>query len=186
MLRVEGLPVSAGGPALTFDVPDGRCVGLLGRDATLLLHLAETLAGLRVPRAGRVLVDERRHMSICLPRAVDPRTTLGEHVGTIAGARGLARKHVDEGIARLGLVRHLPLTTPAARAAAALLGALVAGTRVVVLHDPFADLDAAVRAKAIDWIRALAGSRTSIVITGADERDVRAVSHSVIDVEAGR
>ncbi|TAK15265.1 MAG: hypothetical protein EPO35_07950 [Acidobacteria bacterium] len=184
MLRVEGLPIRAGGPALTFDVADGRCVGLLGADVPALLRLAETLAGLRTPLVGRVWIDGPA--SICLARAAHPRTTLGEHVGTIGAARGLTRSTVDEGIARLGLTGNMPLTTPSARAAAALLGALIAGRGVLVLHDPFANLDAGVRAKAIDWIRALAAAPTSIVITGADERDVRAVSHSVIEIEAGR
>lgn len=195
MVRVEGLSVSASDAALTFDVPDGQCVGLLGRDASAALDLAETIAGMRTPSAGRVLVGgadilrdavARAQIIICLPRAAHRATSIEEHVSTVAAARGAVRVPVADAIARLGVDPRARLTTAAARSAAALVASLVPDAGVIVLHDPFSGLHEDVRRRATDWIRALSGSRTSIVMIGLNERDVRAVSHSVISAGAGR
>jgi len=193
-LRVEGLPVG-GTSALTFDVKDGQCAGLLGRDLAALRDVTDAIGGLRVPGAGRILIDDRdiladrdrtlRETAVAIARAAHPSTTLGEHAGTIASARK-TRMTAADGIARLGLLPRMRLNTPAARAAASLIGALIADARVIVLHDPFRDLASDTREKAIAWIRSLAGSDVAVVITGSEERDVRAVSHLVIDVGAGR
>jgi ABC-type sugar transport system ATPase subunit len=194
MLRVEGLTI-AGSQALTFDVPNGRCVGLLGKDAAALRHVAECIGGIRLPAAGRVLIDDldiqrdqdraRRRIAVGIARAAHALTSLGEHARTIAGTRPV-RVTAAAGIARLGLDPDLRLTTPAARAAAALTAALLPDATVVVLHDPFRNLETDVRVKAIDWIRSLAESGASLFVTGTEERDVRGVSHSVIEFGAGR
>lgn len=196
MLRVEDLRVGSANAALTFEVPGGRCVGVLGRDAVYLHQLSECLTGLRAPAGGRALVDEfdtirdrdqaRTRLSVCVPRAVDRVTTIGEHVGTIAAARRSLRASVAESLSRLGLDPRQRLTTGAARSAAALIGALIAETSAIVLHEPFTALDESTREKAIVWIRALADAPVSIVILSAAERDVRSVSHHVIDAGAGR
>lgn len=184
-----------GAGALTFDVADGRSVGLLDRDLAALLHVAECVCGLRKPRTGRVLVDDvdlarsdeaRASVAVNLSRAAHSLTSLGEHVGVVAAMRGKLRMPLADGIARLGLDASRQLNTPAAKSAAALLCALLPDARAVVLHDPFRDLDHTTRDKAITWIRALADSGASLLITGAEERDVRAVSHSVIEAGAGR
>ena len=195
MLRVEELSAGAADTPLTFDVAAGHCVGLLGRDATALRRIAEALGGMRPPAAGRVLIDtvdllhneqRRSHVSVCLPRAAHRLTTLGEHLSTIASTRGRTRLPVADAIARLGLDPRARLTTAAAQSAAALLGALIAETSVAVLHDPFNGLTEAVRRNAIEWIHSLSNSRTSFVMTGTEERDVRSVSHSVIEIGARR
>lgn len=195
MLRVDGVAIAAGAPALTFEVPDGRCVGLLGRDPATLRQWAETIAGLRAPVTGRILVDDldsirdatfTTRISVCLPSAAHRLTTMAEHVGTIAAARGSVRAPLAESLARLGLHPKTRLTTPASKSAAALAAALVPDLPAIVLHDPFAALDDRTKRHAIDWIRTLGGSRVSIVITGTEERDVRAVSHDVIEIGAGR
>jgi ABC-type thiamine transport system ATPase subunit len=93
---------------------------------------------------------------------------------------------VADGIARLGLNARLRLNTPSAKSAAALIAAILPDAAIVVLHDPFRDLSDDIRAKSIEWIRSLAESGTSVLITGTSERDVRSVSHSVIEIGAGR
>lgn len=196
MLRVEGLPTHIGGASLTFDVAESQCAGLLGRDLAVLLTLAENITGLRAPVTGRVLLDDidthrdreraRARIAVGLSRAAHPLTTLVEHAATVSATRAALRISVPAAIARLGLNAGTRLSTPAAKSAAALLAALLPDVGLVVLHDPFRGLDAGTRTNAIDWIRSLGSSRTSVVITGAEERDVRAVSHFVIDVGAGR
>lgn len=194
MLRVEGVP--AGGAAWTFDVPDGRCVGLLSADATALAHISDVISGLRPTTAGSILIDGwdsvrdgarvRMLVSVCLPRAADHRATVLDHVGAIARARGAVREPVADGLARLGLSPNTRLTTVAAKAGAALAAALIARASVIVLNEPFRGLSDDTRTRAIDWIRSLSSAPVSIVIAGSEERDVRAVSHHVITPGVGR
>jgi len=195
MLRVEGLAPNAGDSALTFDIPNGRCVGLLGRDVRALRQIAECVCGIRVPAAGRILIDDldiqrdqdhaRRKIAVSFPGTAHRLTTLGEHAGVIARTRP-SRITAAAAIARLGLDAKMQLATPATKAAAALVAALLPDAALVVLHDPFRNLENEVRVKAIDWIRSVSDSGTSLLVTGTEERDVRAVGHSVIETGAGR
>ncbi len=195
MLRVEGLTVAASGPALSFDAPAGQCTGLLGSDAAVLLRFSEAICGIRAPIAGRVLVGgadilsdnrARSQLSVCLARATNRFTNIREHVAAVVAARGSLRLPAADGMSRLGVDPRARLDTSAARSAAALLAALIPAANVAVLHEPFAGMDTNVRQNAIDWIRSLSGTPAAIVIIGGEERDVRAVSHSVVSVGAGR
>lgn len=188
MLRVEAVTAGSAAP-LTFEIGAGRSVGVLSRDLAGLLHFAECAAGMRVPSSGRVLIGEldvhreperaRRLIAVNLSRASHPLSTLGEHLQPVVAARAL-RGSVADGLARLGLASRMRLNTKQSQSAAALAAALIPNAQVVVLHDPFRHLDDATRTKAIEWIRSLTES-TSILITGDTERDVRAVSHSVLE-----
>lgn len=195
MLRVEALAVSAGDAPLSFEISNGQTLGLLGANTDGLLRVVEAIAGLRAAVAGNIRIDDldvlrdsaaaRALVSICLPRAANGGTSLRDHAGVVAASRR-ARLSARDGIARLGLDARLPLNAPAARSAAGLLAALIPDVPVVLLHEPFRDLADETRAKAIDWIRELGGSGTCVLITGREERDVRAVSHQVIETGAGR
>jgi ABC-type multidrug transport system ATPase subunit len=195
MLRVDGLAPFAGVNPLSFDVPAGRCAGLLSSDVHALLAIAECTCGIRIPFAGRVLIDDldvarqrdrtQPQIAAGLARAAHHLTSLGEHAAAVSASRR-TRMPVTEGLARLGLDARTRLNTGPAKSAAALLAALLPAAPVVILHDPFRNLDDATRAKSIDWIRALSESSVSVLVTGTEERDVRAVSHSVIEFGASR
>jgi ABC-type sulfate/molybdate transport systems ATPase subunit len=195
MLRVEQLATHAGDAPLAFEIPTGQTTGLLGRDAQLLSRVIEATAGLRTPVSGNIHFDgidlirnaarARPQIALSLVRAIDRHTSLAEHVGVVAATRR-CRLNPKDALVRLGLDARMRLDTPAARSAAALAAALLPEAGLVLLHEPFRDLDAATREKAVDWIRSLAGQPTSILITGTGERDVRAVSHQVVELGAGR
>ena len=195
MIDVDAVPLEPGGHALKFSVADGRCAGVLGAQEHLLARFAETLAGARAPIAGRILIDDvdvRRsdgggaRISAYIPRAAHRLVTLGEHLSAVAAARGTMRFTPAQAIDRLGLNARTRLNTAAAQSSAALAAALMPESRLIVLHQPFAALDPAARHRAIDWIRAMAETPASIIVTGTAEGDVRAVSHQVIDAGAGR
>lgn len=63
LLRVQGLvldiPGRANGMALDITLQSGQCWGLLGPNGAGKTTLLHTLAGLRRPRTGRVLLDDR-------------------------------------------------------------------------------------------------------------------------------
>jgi ABC-type multidrug transport system ATPase subunit len=194
MLRVEGVPAIAGGPGFSFAVPAGASLGLLGVNAAVLQRFSETLAGLRMPLAGRVLINDldsvrdcagvRARVSMCMPRAAHARVTLLEHLRLIAAVRVKLRLPVADVLARLALDPHTRLTDPGARGAAALAGALLPDSSLVILHDPFAGLSEPTRRAAIEWIRSLAATSTAVITTGTDEGSVRAISQSVIPLES--
>jgi ABC-type multidrug transport system ATPase subunit len=195
VVRVDGVPLVGGGPALQFEIGDGRCAGLLGSDERTLAHFAHTMAGMRGPIAGRILIDDvdvwresaqRSQTSVFLPCAAHRLLTLGEHLDTVARIRGSLRFTVAAAIERVGLSSNTRLDTPTARSAAALAAALIPDSRLVVLHQPFAGLDGSMRQRAVDWIRAMSNTRASIIVTGTAEGDVRAISHHVIEAGAAR
>lgn len=190
MLRVDGLVVANDHAPISFDVPAGTCVGLLGSDIERLRAVAETIGGLRAPVAGRTNTNNAEaSVAVALTRAAHQLTTLGEHVTAVASSmnkKWRLRMPVAAAISRLGVDARQRLNTPESCAAAALIAALVPETDIAVLHDPFAGMSDPVRQSAIEWIRSLGGSTTAIVMTGTQERDVRAVSHTVIDLGVSR
>jgi ABC-2 type transport system ATP-binding protein len=195
MLRVEGLSAAPGDAPLSFDIPNGQALGLLGSDAEALSRIVEMIAGLRVPTAGHIRIDDidvlrdpnraRSVLSFCLPRAAHDRTSLREHAAVVAASRP-SRVDARAGILRLGLDPQVRLNTPSSKAAAGLLAALLPDVPVVILHEPFRDVPDGTRAKAIDWIRSLAASGTSVLLLGSQERDLRAVCHTVLNAGAAR
>jgi ABC-type multidrug transport system ATPase subunit len=194
MLRVEGLVTAGLASPLTFDVPNGRILGLLSADRDVLLRIAECVVGIRSPTSGRATIGDadtrsesaRSSIAINLPRASHALTTLGEHLETIGRARRVLRVRPKDAAARLGLSYRLRLNNPSAKAAAALLAALLPESSLIVLHDPFCDVEEQVRTGAVEWIRSLAATPVSMLVTGTAERDVRAISHTVSDVGAVR
>ncbi len=193
MLRVEGVPVAAGRGPLSFDVPAGRCIGIQGRSPAEISRFLLAAAGLARPVGGRVLIDgrdpsqdpaaTRRHVAITRRGSIDARLRLSEYLTTVAGARRatgtIARVPVTALLERLALNGARALSTTEARAEAALGAALLPSVGLVILDEPFANVSADTRARAIEWIRALADEPVAVLIGGLEERDLRTVGHTV-------
>ena len=193
MLRVEGLPCPGG--TLTFEVAPGQCLGLWSHGADDLAPVSQMIAALRSAAPGRVAIDRwdserdaaqfRAAVSVYLPKAADRRSTALEHVHAIARVRG-SRDSAAAALRRLHISPDAPMASAAVRSGAALAAVLVSGAPVLVLHEPFTELSHDTRGSAIEWILALARTTTSIVVSGREERDLRAVSTLVIKVGATR
>lgn len=200
MLRVESVSMRAGRAPLTFDVPHGRCLGLLSASAEDTSRLLLAAAGMARPLTGRVLISDvdsltatdasRHRVAITRPQCVDPRLLLREYLDTVSRARrdaGVApRASTAEVLQRLALNGARALDSSAARAEAALAAALLPAVDLVILDEAFAHVSADTRTRAIEWIRALADEPVAVLIGGREERDLRAVSHTVISMEAAR
>jgi ABC-type multidrug transport system ATPase subunit len=199
-LRVEGLLAAGGSAPLTFEVSRGRCLGLLGASALGTSRLLQTVAALEKPATGRVTIADidvrldpdaaRRHVAIMRRSCIDSGLRLHEYLSAVSHARKAsgfsARASVSTVIERLALNRARSLSSPAARSEAALAAALLPAVGLVLLDEPFRDLSDETRARAIEWIRALAQETVAVVIAGPTERDLRAVSHTVVSVEASK
>ena len=200
MLRVEALVTRAGRAPLSFEVARGRCVGLLGTTAEDVSRVLLAAAALSRPVSGRVMIDDidtvrepdsvRRRVAVTRPRCVTDRLRLREYLDTVARARRSTgttlRASVAETLQRLALDGARTLTSPAARAEAALAASLMPSVGLVVLNEPLAHVSSDTRTRAIEWIRALANEPVAVLIGGREERDLRAVSHTVIAMETAR
>jgi ABC-type multidrug transport system ATPase subunit len=200
MLLVDQVSVVRGGTPRSFEVAAGHCLGLLGPSPDHTSRWMLTSAGLMRPLTGSVRIGDsettrdrevaRRRMAITRPQSVDTRLRMQEYLHTVAQARRasgtLARAPVAAVIDRLGLDGACRLTSPAARAEASLAAALLPAVGLVILDEPFAQIRPETRRLAIEWIRALATDAVAVLIGGREERDLRAVSHTVISTEPAR
>lgn len=200
MLRVESLTVTPKYTPLTFDVASGECLGLLGFSATHTSRLLVTVAGLARPLSGSVLIDgvdvidgsatARRQLAITRTPCVPVQLRLREYLQTVIDSRrshGMpSRTTAAAALERLRLDGGRMLSTPAARSEAALAAAILPSARLVILDEPFHAVSADTRTAAIEWIRALAADSVGVLIGGREERDVRAVSHTVISTGRAR
>lgn len=200
ILRADGLSAADGRAPLTFEVASGRCLGLLSTSPRYTSSLLQAAAGLTKPVTGRVTIAgidvrenpeaARRHVAITRRDCVSGQLRLHEYLSAVSQARQAmgcgSRASVPAVIGRLGLDRSRILSSPAANAEAALAAALLPAVSLVLLDEPFRDVSDETRARAIEWIRALAAEPVAVVIGGSAESDLRAVSHVVVRVEPAR
>lgn len=197
MLIVDQVAVVRGAAPVSFDVAAGRCLGLLGPSPDHTSRWLLTAAGVMRPLTGSVRIGgtettrdhdtARRRMALTRPQSVDAHLRLHEYLHTVAQARLASGTHARAPVAtvidRLGLDGACRLTSPTARAEASLAAALLPAVGLVILDEPFAQVRAETRRLAIDWIRALATDAVAVLIGGREERDLRAVSHTVLSNE---
>lgn len=190
---------------VTLRVMEGECLGLVGANGsgkTALLHI---LAGLAAPSSGRVRVcglDLPRRAAVArrkvgfLPEefGVYPSLTVAEYLDFFArcyGMPGQERKPTIETLLQLVDLHHLR-NTEAARLSRGLrrrLGlarALLHSPPVLLLDDPFADLDDGGRAEFAEVLRELREMGTAVVVTSRRSEDVVACSTSMALLESGR
>lgn len=170
-LRLEGLGVSLNGAPLfapvTLEVAPGQVACIMGPSGAGKSSLLDAVGGLLAPgllASGRVWLDgqditalpaERRRIGRMFQDAMlFPHLSVGDNLafGLPAGVKGRAarRARVDEALARAGLTgmadRDPATLSGGQRARAALMRTLLAEPKAVLLDEPFAALDAPLRA----------------------------------------
>ena len=209
MLQVRSLHVAIDSVValrgLSLEVGDGRMVGLVGRNGAGKTTLMRSLMGHLAPSSGSVVFDGRDLLAL----PAHARAGLG--IGYMPEDRGLVPElTVEENILvplwvnralveadRLALVyRVLPeLVEMRARRALLLSGgqqklvalarALAAGTRLLLLDEPFEGVAPALSKRLAEVIASLKGSEVSVLMAQSDLNHARRLVDSEFVIERG-
>jgi len=209
MLEVRSLHVAIDSVValrgLSLEVGNGRMVGLVGRNGAGKTTLMRTLMGHLAPTSGSVAFDGRDLLAL----PAHARAGLG--IGYMPEDRGLVPElTVEENILvplwvnralvtadRLALVyRVLPelvemrgrralLLSGGQQKLVALARALAAGTRLLLLDEPFEGVAPALSKRLADVIASLKGSEVSVLIAQSDLNHARRLVDSEFVVERG-
>jgi len=195
---------------VSFRVPDGKLFTLLGpsgcgKSTTLL-----SIAGFHTPERGRiaaandVLFDSERRINVAAEQrnlgivfqsyAVWPHMTVYENLAFPLKIRHLKRKEIRERIARtLDLVemgeygkRYPHQLSGGQQQRVALARALVYSPTVLLLDEPFSNLDAKLRERARSWVKELQHTLglTTIFVTH-DQDEALSMSDAIAVMDRG-
>jgi branched-chain amino acid transport system ATP-binding protein len=209
MLEVRSLHVAIDSVValrgLSLEVGSGRMVGLVGRNGAGKTTLMRTLMGHLAPTSGSVVFDGRDLLAL----PAHARAGLG--IGYMPEDRGLVPElTVEENILvplwvnralvtadRLALVyRVLPellemrgrralLLSGGQQKLVALARALAAGTRLLLLDEPFEGVAPALSKRLADVIASLKGSEVSVLMAQSDLNHARRLVDSEFVIERG-
>jgi ABC-2 type transport system ATP-binding protein len=189
---------------LTFAVPPGAVLGLLGGNGAGKTTTISMLLGLLEPTAGEIHVlgvDMRRHRYAALPRMnfsspyvdLPHRLTVRQHLqfyGRLYGVRTLHRR-IEEIAEHMQVAQFLDRQTGKLSAGqktrVALAKALINKPDVLLLDEPTASLDP----DTADWVRAYlkdyqAGTRATILLASHNMSEVERLCDDVVLLQAGR
>jgi sulfate transport system ATP-binding protein len=190
---------------VSLDVPTGSLCALLGPSGSGKTTLLRILAGLEVPDGGTVVVHDDdvtrrsardRGMGFVFQHyALFRHMTVFDNVAFPLRVRGWPRAKIRERVAELlhlvrleGQERRLPgQLSGGQRQRVALVRALAAQPRVLLLDEPFGALDAKVRIELRQWLRRFHDEFgvTSILVTH-DQEEAFEVADRVVVMRQGR
>ncbi len=209
IVEVRGLRRAYGGVAavdgLDLDVHRGELLAVLGPSGCGKTTLLRLLAGFERPDAGSIAIDgtaaagpgtfvppERRRVGIVVQdHALFPHLTVGGNV-----AYGLRRdpgrqRRVDEVLAMVGLDglgdRYPAELSGGQQQRVAIARALAPEPGVILLDEPFANLDAALRARIRFEVRAiLKAAGATVVLVTHDQEEALSLADRVAVLDGGR
>jgi ABC-type Fe3+/spermidine/putrescine transport system ATPase subunit len=209
MLRLDGLTRRFGAvtavDGVSLEVAPGEILSLLGPSGCGKTTTLRMIAGFEHPTAGRVLLDgadvtalppQRRGMGMVFQNyALFPHLDVGENVEFGLRARGMrggeAKERAARALERVELGgyerRKVQALSGGQQQRVALARALAPEPRVVLLDEPLSNLDAALRERTRDELRALLKGLgiTSVFVTH-DQEEAFALADRIAVLRAGR
>ncbi len=177
LLRIRGLGVSFGAvdaiSPLDLDVHDGEFLTILGPSGSGKTTLLRAIAGFQPPSAGRIEFDGRDIADLPINRrpfntvfqdyALFPHMTVRDNVGFGLRVRGTARHQLNERVdAALGIVgledldsRYPSQLSGGQQQRTALARAMICEPRLILLDEPLAALDAALRRQMQNFLKSV-------------------------------
>jgi len=213
MLKLERISVDIAGISvlrgIDADIPSGATVALVGRNGAGKTTLLRTIMGLVGKHAGRVMfngedmttIPAHRRPALGIGyapenRVLFPNFTVEENLRFPCEAQGMAARAADARLAEvMDIVPELKPMLP--RSAAALSGgqgkmaalgrALMVGTRLVMLDEPFQGLAPVLAQQYGESLRRLHGVRPelAILITESNHALLKGVHSDVLVLERG-
>jgi ABC-2 type transport system ATP-binding protein len=178
---------------VSFTVPAGQTVALVGPAGAGKTTLVRTLLGLTAPVSGTFTVaasDAGRAVGALLqPRGLQPARTVRGQVRIYAAAAGVCDKRADALLAATGLdgaagIRVRSLST-GQQTRLALAIALLGDPALLVLDDPLAGLEASECRRLFDLLRRHTRRGGSIVLTAQSLAAVVPITDELIVLSAG-
>src|SRR4051812_1941340 len=179
---------------VTFDVPEGAGVGVIGRNGAGKTTLLKLISRVTWPTSGRVRVAGRVVSLIELGAGFHPELTGRENVYLGGGLFGLTRREIDrrfDQIVAFADVARL-IDTPMKRYSSGLyarLGfsvAIHANPDVVLVDEVLAVGDAAFRRRALEALRQLIADGKTVLFISHDMWNVRRLCDQILWMEEGR
>lgn len=188
--------------------PAGECTALLGPSGCAKTTVLRLIAGLERPTSGTVTLDEtiladgavfvppeKRHIGLVFQDyALFPHLTVGSNVSF--GLRGVGRKEARERTEEMlnivgleGFAKRYPHELSGGQQQrVALARALAPAPRVLLLDEPFSNLDADLRGQVREEIASIVERQnvTTVLVTHDEQDSARLAQHTVRMAPAGR
>jgi len=189
----------------TLDIPSGQTFGLVGNNGAGKTTMFSCLLDLIKPTTGRVINNDIEVMSSeewksFTSAFLDESFLIGyllpeEYFYFIGELRGLKKKEVDEFVNQfedffngeiIGKKKYLRDLSKGNQKKAGIVAALIGDPKVVVLDEPFANLDPSTQIRLKQMIKELSSSGTTVLVSSHDLQDVTEVCKRIVLLEKGK
>jgi ABC-type multidrug transport system ATPase subunit len=187
---------------ISFDVPSGEVVGLLGPNGAGKSTAIGLLLGFLQPTSGRVALfgdgPENAEVrgkvgyvqeSIVFPRHHNPRSLLGFHAALLGIAPAERKAHVDELLARVGLVsaarQRVDTLSKGLLQRLGLAVALLGSPSLLILDEPTSNLDPVGRRDLCETVRACRARGAAVLLASHVLSEIEETCSRVVILREG-
>ena len=190
---------------LKLDIPDGQTFGLVGNNGAGKTTLFSCLLDLVKPTTGKITnngvdVKESEECKKFTTAFLDESFLIGyllpeEYFYFIGELRGLRKKQIDDFLLKfeeffngeiIGKKKYLRDLSKGNQKKAGIVAALIGDPKVVVLDEPFANLDPSTQIRLKQFIKELSSSGTTVLVSSHDLQDVTEVCKRIVLLEKGK
>ena len=190
---------------LKLDIPEGQTFGLVGNNGAGKTTLFSCLLDLVKPTTGKITnngveVKESEEWKKFTTAFLDESFLIGyllpeEYFYFIGELRGLRKKQIDDFLLKfeeffngeiIGKKKYLRDLSKGNQKKAGIVAALIGDPKVVVLDEPFANLDPSTQIRLKQIIKELSSSGTTVLVSSHDLQDVTEVCKRIVLLEKGK
>ena len=190
---------------LKLDIPDGQTFGLVGNNGAGKTTLFSCLLDLIKPTTGKIInngidVRQSEDWKKFTTAFLDESFLIGyllpeEYFYFIGELRGLRKKEIDDFLLEfeeffngeiIGKKKYLRDLSKGNQKKAGIVAALIGEPQVVVLDEPFANLDPSTQIRLKKIIKDLSSKGTTVLVSSHDLQDVTEVCKRIVLLEKGK
>ena len=190
---------------LKLNIPEGQTFGLVGNNGAGKTTLFSCLLDLVKPTTGKITnngidVKQNEEWKKFTTAFLDESFLIGyllpeEYFYFIGELRGLRRKEIDDFLLKfeeffngeiIGKKKYLRDLSKGNQKKAGIVAALIGDPKVVVLDEPFANLDPSTQIRLKQMIKELSSSGTTVLVSSHDLQDVTEVCKRIVLLEKGK